>query len=173
MHERPLTRCGCSGSTARLRRVQWCRLLAIVPGTGPGLLVSGVMSDGRSVERYLEVLLATESRDFMVITGLHQQLRCKTGWLVWRYGQMRHAMPVLGNGGLFFRAKNPEALAARYLEHLGVGPVARQRGECKRLVVDDAGRSRRIRAICCRCRLLPRQESIHAQATGQRAFGPD
>jgi catechol 2,3-dioxygenase-like lactoylglutathione lyase family enzyme len=31
-------------------------------------------------------------------------------------------MPVLGIGGLFFRAQNPEALAAWYAEHLGVGP---------------------------------------------------
>ena len=30
-------------------------------------------------------------------------------------------MPVLGIGGLFFRAQNPEALAAWYGEHLGVG----------------------------------------------------
>lgn len=30
-------------------------------------------------------------------------------------------MPVLGIGGLFFRAKDPDALSAWYLEHLGVG----------------------------------------------------
>jgi predicted enzyme related to lactoylglutathione lyase len=30
-------------------------------------------------------------------------------------------MPVVGMGGYFFRAKNPEALKAWYLEHLGVG----------------------------------------------------
>lgn len=30
-------------------------------------------------------------------------------------------MPVLGMGGLFFRARDPEALSAWYLEHLGVG----------------------------------------------------
>jgi len=30
-------------------------------------------------------------------------------------------MPVLGIGGLFFRAKHPEALSAWYREHLGVG----------------------------------------------------
>lgn len=30
-------------------------------------------------------------------------------------------MPVLGIGGLFFRAQDPEALAAWYAEHLGVG----------------------------------------------------
>jgi len=30
-------------------------------------------------------------------------------------------MPVLGMGGLFFRAKNPDALNAWYKEHLGVG----------------------------------------------------
>lgn len=30
-------------------------------------------------------------------------------------------MPVLGIGGLFFRAKDPEALSAWYREHLGVG----------------------------------------------------
>ncbi len=30
-------------------------------------------------------------------------------------------MPVLGMGGLFFRAKDPAALSAWYKEHLGVG----------------------------------------------------
>ena len=30
-------------------------------------------------------------------------------------------MPVLGIGGLFFRSADPEALAAWYKEHLGVG----------------------------------------------------
>jgi predicted enzyme related to lactoylglutathione lyase len=30
-------------------------------------------------------------------------------------------MPVLGMGGLFFRAKDPEALSAWYVKHLGVG----------------------------------------------------
>jgi catechol 2,3-dioxygenase-like lactoylglutathione lyase family enzyme len=31
-------------------------------------------------------------------------------------------MAVLGIGGLFFRARDPEALAAWYKQHLGVGP---------------------------------------------------
>lgn len=30
-------------------------------------------------------------------------------------------MPVLGIGGLFFRARDPEALSAWYKQHLGVG----------------------------------------------------
>jgi predicted enzyme related to lactoylglutathione lyase len=30
-------------------------------------------------------------------------------------------MPVLGVGGIFFRAQDPEALSAWYREHLGVG----------------------------------------------------
>ena len=30
-------------------------------------------------------------------------------------------MPVLGVGGIFFRAQDPDALSAWYLEHLGVG----------------------------------------------------
>jgi predicted enzyme related to lactoylglutathione lyase len=30
-------------------------------------------------------------------------------------------MPVLGIGGIFFRAKDPDALTAWYREHLGVG----------------------------------------------------
>lgn len=30
-------------------------------------------------------------------------------------------MPVLGVGGIFFRARDPEGLAAWYREHLGVG----------------------------------------------------
>lgn len=30
-------------------------------------------------------------------------------------------MPVVGVGGIFFRAKDPEALSAWYREHLGVG----------------------------------------------------
>jgi hypothetical protein len=30
-------------------------------------------------------------------------------------------MPVLGVGGIFFRARDPEALTAWYREHLGVG----------------------------------------------------
>lgn len=29
---------------------------------------------------------------------------------------------VLGMGGLFFRSSNPEALAASYKQHLGIGP---------------------------------------------------
>lgn len=31
-------------------------------------------------------------------------------------------MPVLGMGGLFFRAKDPEALSAWYRDHLNIGP---------------------------------------------------
>src|SRR4051794_578624 len=31
------------------------------------------------------------------------------------------SMPVVGMGGYFFRAKDPEGLKAWYLEHLGVG----------------------------------------------------
>jgi predicted enzyme related to lactoylglutathione lyase len=31
-------------------------------------------------------------------------------------------MPVLGIGGLFFRARDPEALTAWYRDHLNVGP---------------------------------------------------
>ncbi len=31
-------------------------------------------------------------------------------------------MPVLGVGGIFFRAQDPDALAVWYREHLGVGP---------------------------------------------------
>jgi predicted enzyme related to lactoylglutathione lyase len=31
-------------------------------------------------------------------------------------------MPVLGVGGIFFRAHDPEALTAWYREHLGIGP---------------------------------------------------
>lgn len=31
-------------------------------------------------------------------------------------------MPVLGMGGLFFRARDPDALAAWYARHLNVGP---------------------------------------------------
>jgi len=31
-------------------------------------------------------------------------------------------MPVLGMGGLFFRARDPEALGAWYAKHLNVGP---------------------------------------------------
>ena len=30
-------------------------------------------------------------------------------------------MPVVGMGGYFFRAKNPEAVKAWYREHLGIG----------------------------------------------------
>jgi predicted enzyme related to lactoylglutathione lyase len=41
-------------------------------------------------------------------------------------------MPVIGMGGYFFRAKDPEALKAWYREHLGVG------GGCG---VDEAGQS--------------------------------
>lgn len=33
-------------------------------------------------------------------------------------------MPVTGIGGFFFRARDPEALAAWYLKHLGVGAPA-------------------------------------------------
>lgn len=38
-------------------------------------------------------------------------------------------MPVMGIGGLFFRAQDPEALAAWYAEHLGVGPGFGPNGE--------------------------------------------
>jgi len=33
-------------------------------------------------------------------------------------------MPVLGIGGLFFRARDPDALSLWYREHLGVGPAS-------------------------------------------------
>jgi predicted enzyme related to lactoylglutathione lyase len=32
-------------------------------------------------------------------------------------------MPVLGVGGFFFRARDPETLNAWYREHLGIGPT--------------------------------------------------
>ena len=38
-------------------------------------------------------------------------------------------MPVLGMGGLFFRAQDPEALSAWYKEHLGVGAGCNATGE--------------------------------------------
>ena len=38
-------------------------------------------------------------------------------------------MPVLGIGGLFFRARDPNALSAWYREHLGVGAGCNSTGE--------------------------------------------
>lgn len=38
-------------------------------------------------------------------------------------------MPVVGMGGLFFRAKDPDALSAWYREHLGVGAGCNATGE--------------------------------------------
>lgn len=38
-------------------------------------------------------------------------------------------MPVLGMGGLFFRARDPDALSAWYKEHLGVGAGCNASGE--------------------------------------------
>ena len=38
-------------------------------------------------------------------------------------------MPVLGMGGLFFRARDPDALNAWYREHLGVGAGCNSTGE--------------------------------------------
>ncbi len=38
-------------------------------------------------------------------------------------------MPVLGIGGLFFRARDPDALSAWYREHLGVGAGCNASGE--------------------------------------------
>ena len=38
-------------------------------------------------------------------------------------------MPVLGMGGLFFRAQDPDALNAWYKEHLGVGAGCNSTGE--------------------------------------------
>ena len=38
-------------------------------------------------------------------------------------------MPVLGIGGLFFRAKDPDALGAWYKEHLGIGAGCDSTGE--------------------------------------------
>jgi predicted enzyme related to lactoylglutathione lyase len=38
-------------------------------------------------------------------------------------------MPVLGMGGLFFRAKDPDALNTWYREHLGVGAGCNSTGE--------------------------------------------
>ncbi len=38
-------------------------------------------------------------------------------------------MPVLGIGGLFFRAKDPDALNAWYREHLGIGAGCNSTGE--------------------------------------------
>jgi len=38
-------------------------------------------------------------------------------------------MPVLGIGGLFFRARDPDALSAWYKEHLGIGAGCNSSGE--------------------------------------------
>ena len=38
-------------------------------------------------------------------------------------------MPVVGMGGLFFRAQDPDALSAWYREHLGVGAGCNATGE--------------------------------------------
>ncbi|WBH17883.1 VOC family protein [Sphingomonas radiodurans] len=38
-------------------------------------------------------------------------------------------MPVLGMGGLFFRAQDPDALTAWYRDHLGVGAGCNSTGE--------------------------------------------
>ena len=38
-------------------------------------------------------------------------------------------MPVLGIGGLFFRARHPDALSAWYKQHLGVGAGCAATGE--------------------------------------------
>ena len=38
-------------------------------------------------------------------------------------------MPVLGMGGLFFRAQDPDALSAWYRDHLGVGAGCNSAGE--------------------------------------------
>jgi predicted enzyme related to lactoylglutathione lyase len=38
-------------------------------------------------------------------------------------------MPVLGMGGLFFRASDPDALNAWYREHLGIGAGCNSTGE--------------------------------------------
>ena len=38
-------------------------------------------------------------------------------------------MPVLGMGGLFFRAQDPEGLSAWYREHLGVGAGCNATGD--------------------------------------------
>ena len=38
-------------------------------------------------------------------------------------------MPVLGIGGLFFRARDPDALNAWYREHLGIGAGCNASGE--------------------------------------------
>jgi predicted enzyme related to lactoylglutathione lyase len=40
-------------------------------------------------------------------------------------------MPVLGLGGLFFRARDPDALNAWYKEHLGIGAGCDSTGENK------------------------------------------
>ena len=40
-------------------------------------------------------------------------------------------MPVLGMGGLFFRARDPDALNAWYREHLGIGAGCDSTGEGK------------------------------------------
>ncbi|NML07426.1 VOC family protein [Sphingomonas sp. G-3-2-10] len=38
-------------------------------------------------------------------------------------------MPVLGMGGLFFRAKDPDGLSSWYREHLGIGAGCNSTGE--------------------------------------------
>ncbi len=38
-------------------------------------------------------------------------------------------MPVLGMGGLFFRAQDPDALSAWYREHLGIGAGCNATGD--------------------------------------------
>lgn len=50
-------------------------------------------------------------------------------------------MPVLGIGGLFFRANDPDALSAWYREHLGIGAgcAAEGTGEAEDYVWKTAG----------------------------------
>ena len=51
-------------------------------------------------------------------------------------------MAVLGIGGLFFRARDPQALASWYARHLNVGPgcVAEEAG-----AADEKGQRKRYR----------------------------
>ncbi len=86
-----------------------------------------------------------------------------------RPDQRRASMPVLGVGGIFFRAQDPDALNAWYREHLGVGAGCAVEGTAgRRMVVDSSGRAARLRALRGDNRLLDGGKTVHAQPACQR-----
>ena len=91
----------------------------------------------------------------------------------WSWRREGTRMPVLGIGGLFFRARDPDALNAWYREHLGVGAgCCADATDAATNGLGGAGRADGVRAVQGGHRLFRRGQAVDAQPARQRARRP-